>query len=254
LIDTEDAIDNLEQGLKAIKELLLRYEKKELLIFIRPKNIETLQELLFYDGILNIDGFILPKFSLQNAQEYLDILEPFTFFIMPSIEGKELFNHTELNQLKEILLKSKLDIQLIRFGLEDMLRQLSMTRSCKTSPFDIGATSQILGNFIATFKSAGFIISGGVFPCFKDDEGFTQDIKRDLKEGLFSKTIIHPNHIELVNELYKVTQEEFNDAMEIFQSDEVVFAQKEKMAEVITALPYAKEIILRAEVYGIQTQ
>ncbi len=133
-----------------------------------------------------------------------------------------------------------------------MLRQLRIGRKCNESVFDFSATSYILGNFIATFKSAGFNVSGGVYPCFKDIEGFKIDILRDLKEGLFSKTIIHPNQIDITNEFYKVSTKEFREAIEISKSSKNLFNQDGKMAEVITMKSRAQEIIKRAEVYGVK--
>ena len=253
LIDTEDGItdESLEKALESIKQLLVIYEKKKLLVFLRPKNVEVLTKLLKLENINRIDGFILPKFSLSNAQHYFNLLSNSDFLLMPSIEGEELFNQNSLLELKDILLKNKKNILLLRFGLEDMLRQLKMKRSCEDSIFDFSAASYVLGGFISTFKSAGFGISGGVYPCFKNEDGFIKDVKRDLKEGLFSKTIIHPNQITISNELYKVTKKEFADALEICRNDVAVFSQNENMAEVITMKPHAQEILLRAEVYGV---
>ena len=207
--------------------------------------------LLPYIYFDKVDGFIFPKFSLQNAEEYFALVKNSNFMVMPSIEGEELFNQNSLHELKDILLKYKEKIILLRFGLEDMLRQLTMKRSCEDSIFDFSATSYVLGNFISIFKSAGFAISGGVYPCFKDEEGFVKDVKRDIKEGLFSKTIIHPKQIEITNELYKVSKEEFEEALEICRNDVAMFNQNEKMAEVVTMKPRSQEIVLRAEVYGV---
>ena len=253
LIDTEDGINNksLDVAFKAIEKLLNIYEKKKLLVFVRPRNIEALGEILKLKNINRIDGFILPKFSLSNAQDYFYLLKDYDFSVMPSIEGEELFNHNSLYRLRTVLLKNRKNILLVRFGLEDMLRQLKMKRSCEDTIFDFSATSYVLGSFIATFKSAGFAISGGVYPCFSDDDGFIKDVKRDLKEGLFSKTIIHPRQIKLTNELYKVTKQELEEALEISKNSEAVFNQNDKMAEVVTMKPQAQEIILRAEVYGV---
>lgn len=253
LIDTEDGIGerDLKSALKNIKELLLELQKSTLLLFLRPRNTEVLKELLALEGIQKIDGFILPKLSLSNAQEYLTAVGE-KYLIMPSIEGEELFNQTKLFELRELILPYKEQIVTIRFGLEDILRQLGMKRKCDESVFDFSATASVLGNFIATFKSAGFNVSGGVYPCFKDTEGFKKDILRDLKEGLFSKTIIHPNQIDAVNKLYRVTQEEFDDAKEICESAEAVFNQNSKMAEVSTMRPHALSIIKRAEIYGVK--
>ena len=253
LIDTEDGIkgESLDVAFQAIEKLLNIYEKKKLAVFIRPRDIEALAEILKFEHIDKIDGFILPKFSLSNAQDYFYLLKDYNFLVMPSIEGEELFNQNSLYELRTILLKNRKNILLVRFGLEDMFRQLKMKRSCEDSVFDYSATSYVLGSFIATFKSAGFGISGGVYLCFKDNDGFIKDVKRDLKEGLFSKTIIHPDQIKLTNELYKVTKEELREALEISQNSEAVFNQNNKMAEVVTMKPQVQEIVLRAEVYGV---
>jgi len=253
LIDSEDGIksSDLNQGLNSLKKLLKEYEQKELLVFVRPRNSEILKEILTFEGIEKVDGFILPKFSLLNAKEYFEILKPYDFSLMPSIEGRELFNHSKLNELRDIIITNREKIVLVRYGLEDMLKALSLRRECGESVFDFASASAILGNFIATFKSSGFAVSGGVYPCFKDRDGFIKDVKRDLREGLFSKTIIHPNQIEIVNELYKVTQKEFDEATEIYNSKKSVFGQNGKMAEVATMTPHSLEILQRAKIYGV---
>ncbi len=254
LIDTEDGILEKEvpHAISCIKNLLDSFEKSNTLVFIRPANIEVLKELLACTNSEKIDGFVLPKFSLSNAAQYLEILKSFSYAIMPSIEGEELFNHAKLFELRALLLEHKEKITLVRFGLEDMLRQLSMRRECTESVFDLSVTSAVLGNFIATFKSAGFAVSGGVYPCFQDSAGFIKDVQRDLKEGLFSKTIIHPNQIDIVHENYKVSQKDFDEACELCENPHAVFKQNGKMAEVVTMLPQTQEVIKRAKVYGIK--
>jgi len=253
VIDSEDGVDekNLHIAIESIKNLLIELKNLNCLVFIRPKNVDVLKQFLEFEGISKIDGFILPKFSLSNAHQYLKIIGT-NYAIMPSIEGEELFNQQKLFELRDILLHYKEQVIIVRFGLEDMLRQLGMRRTCEQSIFDMSATFNILGNFIATFKSVGFSVSGGVYPCFEDSKGFLKDVKRDMQEGLFSKTIIHPNQIDTINELYKVTWEEFNEACEIYGNSSAVFNQNGKMAERDTMTPYSQEIIKRAEVYGIK--
>ncbi len=253
LVDTEDSIseNELPHAMSCIKDMLRDFSKANLLVFLRPRNIEVLKELLACGGIEKIDGFILPKFSLENADEYLELLQNYPHAMMPSIEGKELFEPSKLLELRDKLLPYKSKIILIRFGLEDMLRQLSMRRGCEDSIFDFSVTNTVLGNFLAIFKSAGFGISGGVYPCFKDENGFKKDVRRDLKEGLFSKTIIHPNQIDIINELCKVTKKEYDEALEILDSPDAIFNQNDKMAEITTMNPHAKSIVKRFEVYGL---
>ena len=253
LIDTEDSIAlcDLETALKEIENLLYKIIKTDLLVFIRPRNLEILERILRYKNIDKIDGFILPKFSLDNAKEYLKVLEHTEHSFMPSIEGSELFDANKLIDLRDMLLPFSEKIILIRFGLEDMLRQLRMRRNANESIFELSATSSVVGNFIALFKSSGFEVSGGVYPYFRDDEGFKKDVLRDLKEGLFSKTIIHPSQISIVNELYKVTQEEYDEAQKIVTLEGEISSSDGKMLERNTMTPFAKFILQRKEIYGI---
>lgn len=256
VIDTEDAISesDLSYSMEVIKNLLTLFKKNKLLVFIRPRNIEILKELLSYESIDQIDGFVLPKFSLINAQEYLNTLKLSSHLIMPSVEGKELFDTNKLIKLKDILVQYKEKIILVRFGLEDMLRQLSMKRRCEDSIFDIAVTSSILGNLLAIFKSAGFGVSGGVYPCFNDEVGFIKDVRRDLKEGLFSKTIIHPAQIELAHDIYKVTLDELNEANSLLSSSQAIINLDGKMGEINTMSPYARLIKLREKIYGVRDE
>jgi len=253
VIDFEDGLEDkdFESAMQNINNILVKITTKPLLTFIRAKNTEHLSALLKLSNIHNITGFVLAKFSLNNAETYLSLLSSTKHIIMPSIEGKELFNHQKLHTLKKIIITNKHKILLVHFGLEDMLRQLSLRRKCDESIFDLSAPSSVLGNFIATFKSAGFAVSGGVYPCYRDKEGFIKDVKRDLREGLFSKTIIHPSQIALINEVYKVDKKEYEEALEIINSKKKVFALNDKMAESLTMYSFSDELIQRAKIYGV---
>lgn len=255
VIDFEDGLkpDDLKSAVLNVKEVLKNIKSETPLVFTRARNVEQLKEILAFEGVENITGFALAKFSLSNAKEYLEVLESTNHLIMPSIEGSELFEQSKLLALRDLLLTNKEKVLLVRFGLEDMLRQLSIWRKCDESIFDFASTNYVLGGFISVFKSSGFAISGGVYPCFKDAEGFSKDVERDLKEGLFSKTIIHPSQIALAHKIYGVTKEEFAKAQEIIKRrNEAVFSHDGAMAEVSTMYPYAKEITLRRDIYGVK--
>ena len=253
VIDFEDGLedDKFSASMDSLSIILEQKKETSPFLFLRAKDVQHLEELLLLNAIKQVDGFILAKFSLLNADKYLELLKNRDFYMMPSIEGSELFSHTKLEQLKEKILTNKQKVLLVRFGLEDMLRELSMKRSCEESIFDFASTASVVGNFIATFKSAGFSVSGGVYPCFNDKEGFIKDVNSDLHEGLISKTIIHPKQIEALNKLYRVSQKELDDAREMMQSRKKVFNQNGKMAESLTMKNYAELILKRAEVYGI---
>ena len=254
VIDFEDGLNQqyYDKAFQYLQQLLQTYTPNKLLVFIRPNSYKSLQELLSITDIKKIDGFILPKFSLNNAHKYIDILKYENFYVMPSIEGEELFDTTKLQTLRSILLPYKNKILSIRVGCEDMLRQLSLFRQQNESIFDRNITANLFSDVIKTFKPYGFNISGCVYKYFKDEDGFLQDVQKDLNEGLFSKTIIHPNQIEPINELYKVTKDELQNAKTILSTQETVFNLNGAMGEKSTQTPFAEFILKRAEIYGIK--
>jgi len=254
VIDFEDGLNaqDIDKARKNVKEVLKNINKKSPLVFIRARSVEQLEEILKFENIKNITGFVLAKFSLLNAEGYFELLQNSNYYIMPSIEGAELFEQSKLLRLREIIISNKRRVLLVRFGLEDMLRQLGMWRKKGFTAFDISAANYVLGGFISLFKSSGFAISGGVYPYFKDKEGFAKDVQRDLDEGLFSKTIIHPSQISIVHKLYRVGKNELSKANEIIKRrNEAVYSHDGSMIELSTMYPYALELSERAHIYGI---
>ena len=67
---------------------------------------------------------------------------------------------------------------------------------------------------------------------------------------MFSKTIIHQSHINIANEVYKVSVNEYREAKEIVQSEKKIFAQNDKMVEKLTMVSYSQSVLRRAEIYG----
>jgi hypothetical protein len=83
-----------------------------------------------------------------------------------------------------------------------------------------------------------------------------KEVIMDKVNGFHGKTIIHPTHIIPVNSMYVVTHEEYSDAIEIIgnnNGDAGVFKSEysNKMNEIKPHLKWAKEIIKRAEIYGV---
>ncbi len=257
VFDTEDGIreDDLEAALSRIAFILPELTPGKLLRFIRPRSPEVLQNLFAMNGIENIDGFVLPKFGLDNAKSYLMLIQNSSLkikhYIMPSIEGDELFDIAKLQQLRDILLPYREQIITIRFGAEDMLRQLGLRRDCTLSLYDMTAPSQVIANLLMTFKPYGFNLSAPVYRCYREDEMFAKEVQRDLQEGLLSKTIIHPDQIDALSRLYRVSQDDLDAATAIVHSKKAVFSVDGTMGERTTQRPWALQILKRARVYGV---
>ncbi len=256
VIDFEDGLasSDRQQALEKLDTTLESLKETKLLRFIRPQHPQMLKAFLQKENINNLDGFILPKFGLENANEYLSLFpfpisdSPFPWHIMPSIEGKELFDIQQLQKLREILLPHQKQIICIRFGAQDMLRQLGLRQD--SSIYDMLVPRQVIANFIATFKPHGFEISAPVYPDFSDDQGFQKEVSYELHNGLTSKTIIHPKQIQVINNCYRVTKEELNDARAILKKEDGVINLNGKMGEQKTQNSWAKQIIMRHTLYS----
>ncbi len=256
VIDFEDGLADTDrpEALKRLENILADLKKSRLLRFIRPQDPQMLKVLLEQKNIDKLDGFILPKFRLGNAKEYLSLFplsaSPFTHFLMPSIEGEELFDTQKLQKLREMLLPYREQIVCIRFGAEDMLRQLGIRRPAEASIYDMLAPAQVIANLIGIFKPSGFDISAPVYPNFSDKAGFEEEMRKELENGLVSKTIIHPDQIEPMNSLYKVSQDELKEAQALLSRKDGVVNLSGKMGEVKTQSPWAEQIIKRSSIYG----
>jgi citrate lyase beta subunit len=238
----DNAFNNFKTLLPTLKPIKNFYR------FIRPKSPEMLNEFLKLENISNIDGFILPKFSLQNCEKYLALLGPTSFQFMPSIEGEELFDSNKLISLRKILQPYHDRVILIRFGAEDMLKQLGLIKS--ESLYKMLVPQAVISSIMMTFKPYGFDVSAPVFKAFKDNNGFSKEVTYELENGFVSKTIIHPNQIELLNNCYKVSQKEYDLAKKLLSSHDVVFAVDGEMAETATQSAWAQRIINRFNIYN----
>ena len=93
IIDTEDSIttDDLPFAYENIGKLLQELSNSPLeggargmlfdsplrpMVFIRVRNTKEYQRLSDFENIKNIDGFVLPKFTLENMEDYLKVNLP----------------------------------------------------------------------------------------------------------------------------------------------------------------------------------
>ena len=253
VIDCEDGIEenSLDEVLEKIKKLLPQLTPSKLLRFIRPANVKVLQQILEFEGSAKIDGFVLPKFD-EDYEAYLQVVEKHDFNFMPSIEGKALFDVSELQKLRHELLPYKEKIICVRFGAEDMLKQLSIQRVEGKSLSEMLVPSMVMANLLSTFKPFGFELSAPVFKYFKDEQGFKDEVRYELENGFVSKTIIHPNQSLWLKEIYKVDDKELQKAEAILKTLSVANFEGE-MLEGKTQKEWAENILLRNKIYNFKT-
>ena len=130
-----------------------------------------------------------------------------------------------------------------------MLRQLGLKQI--SSIYKMLVPAQIIANLIITFKPYGFDISAPVSPNFSDTQAFNNEVIYELQNGLTSKTIIHPNQIKSINQLYAVTKQELEQAKAILTLEDGVLNLDGKMGEIKTQSVWAKNTLQRFHVYGM---
>ena len=227
--------------------------------FIRVRNPQVLEYLIKQKNIEKIQGFVLPKITNSNINDYFCILNKVEkpFYIMPTLETKETFCNEAMRSLRKIFLdpKFKSRILAIRIGGNDLLNILDLKRPKNHTIYEtpIGNT---ISNLISIFKPFGFNLTAPVFEYLDNNEILKAEVKRDLINGLFSKSSIHPCQIDIIENLYKVEKSDIEMAQSIVLNKEkkAVFKMNETMCEVATHYNWAKSIIERSKIHGINNE
>ncbi len=241
-------------------------------IFIRvrcPKQIGRIIRLLGEDEAL-ITGFIIPKFSPENADAYIQQVITAneqldrTLYLMPIYESACL---TDLRSRYDVLytLKEKLShveelVLNIRVGGNDLCHLFSFRRHVDESIHRIRPVADIFSD-ILTVYGMDYVVSGAVWEYYSGSgwkEGLISELADDKLCGFTGKTVIHPNQIPVVNNAYAVTQKDYDDAQNILQWDShspfavCASSTRERMNEQKTHANWAKKVVFLANTYGIR--
>lgn len=252
---TEDAISeqNLPEALSNLNLSLNQFHQADLYRFIRPRNPQVLQRILEIPSIGNIDGFVLPKVTVNNLDTYFRILERHEQYkIMITLETEDVFNPSELFRMRDALARTQYKdrIMTIRIGGLDLLNVLGIRRACNRTIYDT-PIGYCICQLVTAFKPLGFNLSAPAYECFENYETLQQEVEIDLLNGLFGKTAIHPGQIDIIQSAYRVIDEDFEMAKAILDpSFPAVFRMHSTMCEKATHWNWAHGIIERAKIYG----
>lgn len=240
-------------------------------IFIRVRNAGQIERLTraFGESIKVITGYIIPKFTADNASSYIEEMiraneqASRKLYMMPIYESSSII---DLRHRIDILydLKDRLshveDLVLnIRVGGNDLCHMFGFRRHCDESIHRIRPVADIFSDIITVY-GMDYVVSGPVWEYYSGynwENGLIQELKDDKLCGFTGKTVIHPNQIFVVNKVYQVTRSDFNDAKAILnwdkKSDSLVSGNLagERMNEYKTHHNWAEKILFLAEVFGI---
>ena len=268
----DNAIEQAENELKHTLEELLEYRQKGCglpLIFVRPRNPEHLKKIHAKLGgaAAALTGYILPKFDLSNADEYIRIipaLEGRHFYCMPILESRQIADIGERTQTLYAL-REKLDaiaehVLNIRVGGNDFCNLFGIRRAVSQNIWQIGLVRDIFVDILNVF-STDYVVSGPVWEYFGEDsdgdwaKGLKTELELDRLNGFVGKTSIHPAQLPVIQEALKVSRADWTDAMRIldWNGGELAVARGEgRMNEVKCHARWAQRIAVLGEIYGIK--
>lgn len=222
--------------------------------FIRPRNPKVLERILKIPHIDCVRGFILPKFTLENMQEWLNILEKYpNFYFMPTLESIDVFDFEKMYALKNALLASSLShkILVIRVGGLDLFNLLSIRRDCNFTIYET-ALAHCLRQLICIFKPVGFNLSSPVFEGLEYEEILEKEVKLDLVNGFCVKSAIHPRQIPIIHKVYAVSSLDYQVAQALLDpAQPAVFRMNSRMCEKATHSNWARNTLYQAKLFGV---
>lgn len=259
---TEDAVreDEVQTALQhLIKALPCFNEKDRPLRFIRVRNPHIMGECVAMEGIDKIDGFVLPKLTASNLNEYLaNINAKSRFYLMPTLETAEVFDYHEMNKLRRMMQEDprcKGRILCLRIGGNDLNNCLRVRRDPSRTIYDT-PVGQLISRLAGEFIPHGFGLTAPVFESMVHPEVLAEEVAIDINNGLFGKTAIHPSQVEVIEQHFAVSETDYEEARAILEPNApAVFKSRSgRMCEPTTHKFWAQDVITRHHIYGLKGQ
>lgn len=251
--DVKAAIRNVEAALKRFAP------SSNCQVFIRARNAKVLTALLQLDGIGKVTGFVIPKAHYDTFPGFAEqiIAHGSDFRLMPIMESQRLPDAAFRSRLRDTFEYEpyKELIDCLRFGANDLMGYQGMRPDrSRLTVYDV-VTGNLLAAVLNEFRGLwGFAVTAPVFECFGEDydKWFRREVRRHIGNELFGQTVIHPRHLPLLFDLYRVKQRRAESAIGIVYSDDAVIGRHGAMDEKYTHGLWAKNTLRRALMFGIK--
>lgn len=251
--DVPHAVGNLASMLQHIRRT------RDRLKFIRVRNPQVLRTLLALHHIRHIDGFVLPKLTADNLDDYLRTFAEEghrvqDFLLMPTLETKEVFDTEAMCALRDKLSRPGVReaILCLRIGGNDLLNLLGVRRSRHRTIYE-SALGPTMASLVTLFRPSGFHLTSPVCEFLYDHEVLKRELEMDVEYGIFGKTAIHPDQIALIEQAYAPSEQDARMADAILRPDApAVFNMNGTMCEVATHSEWANGVLARVQRYGWQ--
>jgi len=243
IIDLEDSVvlNDKDAARILVSNYLQKLRPDKLEIYIRINDAESryfLEDVTLLDKT-DINGYVLPKASVEAIASLQKITNK---DIIPIIESPLAVLHVEaiakMSQIKGLLL-----------GAEDLTKELGINRT--TEGKEILYTRSKIVLACAAF---GVDSIDTPYTAKDDHEGLLIDVLHAKTLGFTSKSSIHPNHIELINQAFAPSASEIFEARRIIKKAESskkgAFSLDGKMID-LPVIERAKKVLDKAKKYNL---
>lgn len=238
-------------------------------LFLRPRTAPQLSDLIDRLGPAAglLTGVAIPKYLPGRLESYLFELEKVELasgrpaYLLPILEASELSAPGDrvrmLEHIRDGLLQVRENVLIVRIGATDLSSAYGLRRPVTSTVYQIGPVAHAISDIVETFNPAGFPVSGPVWEHWGTEQalaGLAEETHLDLLNGLLGKTLIHPVQVPVVNAIHAVTEEDYDDAVQIAASDGGgVLASKTgtHMNEARPHAAWASRTLLRAQSFGV---
>lgn len=250
--DVPFALKKLQQLLNNIEAAGGRLTKGPLL-FVRPRDVKMAAVLNDWPLIKHIDGFVLPKLSLNNLSAWSTAVANPNLMLMPTLETAEVFDPSAMVELGHAL-KSTLQNRIIalRIGGNDLLGCLGLRRNPQTTLYDT-PMGYAIPMLVSIMGAQSFALTAPVFEQLTSPQLLEAELELDIAHGLVGKTAIHPSQIDIIQHSLRVSLSDLNTAnLMLSDTAPAVFQYDGAMCEPATHLKWAMNILQRAKWYGVK--
>jgi citrate lyase beta subunit len=257
IICFEDSLHeaDVERAFENLSAMLLELVETPMLRFIRVRNANMLRRLSELANIDKMDGFVIPKANRDSLTAYFDSIPADSHFaLMPILETKEVFDGSEMQQLRRWLDDHPMRDRIcgLRIGGNDLLNLLHLRRRKQQTIYDTPVAT-VIQSLIQIFRPAGYALSAPVFDGLNRADVLAKEVERDIDFGLLTKSAIHPAQVSAIEAQYSVSKRDSEVASSILSSDApAVFGMDGTMCETSTHSNWARMILARRQLYGVR--
>lgn len=230
IIDLEDAlpVDLKVSARQALKEWLITNPQHQIMIRTNAKNTAWFKEDIELARLKNVKAIVLPKTESPEDIEAILAVENIDIFAL--IETPAGF--ANIRQIAKTT-----SVQALMFGSIDFQLEMNMQ----------GGYAELLSfrnEFVLASKLAGIQAPiDGVTIDFKDEALIQLETQQAKNLGFTGKLCIHPNQVNIVNQVFSPSEEEIKWAQSVLKTVEEAQGQAASLDGKMIDLP----VILRAE-------